>query len=281
MQALRGMKVSELNNIDKKELMRRLLPSEEELKALERSREEKARANPTCFMNWFPTVRKLKIPAPASIVIDFPLWLTKDIINGLGENDQTTEALKGKVEAIRAFGEDHGYPLFLKNSLYSDKFNWANSCFISAEATDAEIIQKICTITYNWMCVGADYSLYLVVREFIHTKPAFHAFNDMPITEEYRIFARDGKVEGWQPYWPENAIREPSVDGWKTLLKEISTPSKNELSTLCALAENVTRNLGGYWSVDFLKDQNGEFYLIDMAVGERSYKCPEGYRSIP
>jgi hypothetical protein len=44
------------------------------------------------------------------------------------------------------------------------------------------------------------------------------------------------------------------------------------LSVMKKYAESIGKEIGGYWSVDFLIDANGDPYLIDMALGNMSYK---------
>lgn len=252
-----------------------LKPSEADFTRMREKALARARSNRTCFTHWFPVVESLSLRAPRSLVIDFPPGLTAAIADG----DASVKAqLQDIAQQIRAFGEETGYPLFLKNSLSAVKHEWKDTCFI--ESADVDIAGHIENLTYSWMVLSGDDALYLVVREMIPTAPAFHAFDGrMPIAAEFRLFATDGKLNGWQPYWPAHAIQRPSAPDWQKRLKAISIPTTAELAEMQTAAEAVTRRLGGYWSVDFLKDRCGNLWLIDMAEGEKSFRCEVGYRS--
>jgi len=165
----------------------------------------------------------------------------------------------------------------LKNSLCSAKHYWKDTCFI---ASPQDLEKHISEITYFWACNGNEHALSLVAREMIATAPIFHAFaGEMPVTKEFRVFATDGKLDGWQPYWPEYAIKDPSIEDWKERLAEISTPSPSDLEEMQQLSEKITKKLGGFWSVDFLADKNGKLWLIDMAEGKKSFRCEVGFQA--
>lgn len=253
------------------------VPSPEELESIRQRKIEAAKANPNCFTHWFPVVARLGIPHPKSRVIDFPEQLTAMLVNG---DEAAGERLDDIVRSIRAFGDEVGYPLFLKSGLFSGKHEWVNTCFVAEDATDEQIKKQIVWLTHLSMMFGVELSLCLVVRSFIHTEPAFHAFEGTPITPEFRLFATDGKLNGWQPYWPEHSIQKPDTQDWAERLRAISTPGPGELEKMQAWAESVTREIGGFWSVDFLRARDGSLYLIDMAEGNKSYKCEDGYQAV-
>lgn len=254
------------------------LPTPEEMQAMHERRVEAAKINPTCFTHWFPTVERLGIPHPRSRVIDFPDELTCLVLDE--RHDEAAADMARVIAAIRAFGEEVGYPLFVKNSLFSGKHEWPNTCYIAGDASDEQIWRQIVWLTNLWGMLGADLALHLVVREFIRTEPVFHAFSGMPVTAEFRLFATDGELNGWQPYWPEGAIQEADVADWAERLKTIAIPGQDEMQQMRAWAEAITRELGGYWSVDFLRGSDGKLYLIDMAEGRKSYKCEAGYQPV-
>lgn len=124
----------------------------------------------------------------------------------------------------------------------------------------------------------------VIASLLVKTKPLFTAFiGDMPITQEFRLFTKDGKVEGWQPYWPLKAFegQRVSIDNVKDALESISTPSQDLLDQMIEYANRVSGKLDGDWSVDFLIDKNGRPVLIDMAEAHKSFKCDAGYVELP
>jgi hypothetical protein len=98
----------------------------------------------------------------------------------------------------------------------------------------------------------------------------------MPVSHEWRFFARDGEVKCWHPYWFEDALEEvhhkpPLPEDWKKQLAEMySEPPPDKLKEY---AETATKALTGYWSIDFL-ESGRTWYLTDMAIGEASYHYP-------
>lgn len=100
----------------------------------------------------------------------------------------------------------------------------------------------------------------------------FTAFRGLPIGMERRYFVKDGQVLCHHPYWPEDAIRNPSVDNWQDILKDLNTEGEEEIKLLTSYAEKISRAIEGYWSVDFCKDKsNSWWWLIDMAEAKESW----------
>lgn len=259
-------------------MIRKSMPSPEKMERMRQQRIQEARQNPTCFTYWFPIVEQLGINHPRSLVLDFPDDLTGQIYNG--EIEAADPRLNTLVREIRAFGKTVGYPLFMKNSLCSAKHAWRRTCFVDEGATDEQIKEQITHLTHYWGMASWEKALYLVVREFIPTAPVFHAFEGMPVTAEYRIFADDGKANGWQPYWPSAAIESPSVSDWEARLATIREPSSEDLDRMQAWASDVSSALGGAWSIDFLRGRDGQLWLIDIAEAAKSYWNKEEYREL-
>jgi hypothetical protein len=70
----------------------------------------------------------------------------------------------------------------------------------------------------------------LVVREMIPTTPVFTAFaGQMPVTQEFRVFADSGKILGYQPYWPKDSIQEPSREDWEAALESLTSSPPSSL----------------------------------------------------
>jgi hypothetical protein len=118
------------------------------------------------------------------------------------------------------------------------------------------------------------------VREFIYLSYRFRAFGGLPIGCERRYFIRDGEVICHHPYWVKEAIKfyQQSKNWenlpWQMWLKELNTESEIEVRILTNIAEMVGSVLPGSWSVDFAKDREGKWWLIDMALAEQSWHPP-------
>lgn len=251
------------------------LPTKEELEASARESYLLAAKNPNQFRNWYSAVLNSGVKTPRTKTFPFGYEsnraILKESLEAL-EECQEIQELGKKVNAVfDEFGVD---VLFIKTGLYSGKHGWKDTCCLKR---GDDVVLHIAQIAYDWAMKGSCESDELVVREMIPVEPAFHAFHgEMPVTEEYRLFANAGKVYAYQPYWPEDSIKEPSCEDWKEKLKAISTPSEELLSSMTGIAEMVTKELsksgwGDDWSVDFLINKYGEPVLIDMALANQSY----------
>lgn len=231
------------------------------------------KASPTAFSNWFGAVQKLGIPHPETVVVDCPKQICERLVDSQWLGKSGYAFLQAVKKAVEQVAERTGYPVFIKNSFTSNKHDWKDSCSLDS-ADLREIYRKIQNMSF-YLCMGSPhpYAPQIVVREMISTDAIFAAFNEMPITQEFRFFARDGITERYQPYWPVEAFigHEPNVDGWKEKLAAFKQIEPEVLNLLAKQAANVSAELGGFWSVDFLKDKNGKWWLIDMAEGEKSY----------
>lgn len=249
------------------------VPSDEEIEKRAEARFQDAKYNPNQFSNWFHVIEKLKIKTPKTICIPLSRQVQDLVLKEDFEAVQGNKEFLELAEQVRScFKELNTDKLFIKTSLFSSKHGWKNTCAINL---DSDILNHIANIFYDWFMHSADYALELIVREFIPTKAAFFAFNDMPVTEEYRFFSVDGSTYAYQPYWVASSIRDPDAEDWESKLKAISNPNQETLDLLSELASQVTKELTGDWSVDFLRDENGEFWLIDMAITSQSYQSPD------
>ena len=51
--------------------------------------------------------------------------------------------------------------------------------------------------------------------------------------------------------------------------------NKDDWTHLTELAERVSKEFEGAWSLDFAMDKSGVWWAIDMAPAERSYHWPD------
>ncbi|AXH60081.1 ATP-grasp domain-containing protein [Pseudomonas amygdali] len=231
---------------------------------------EDAKSNKNAFASWFHAVEGSGVNYPATLSYPLSINLQTSMMGEPIEEDPSPE-VDALVAAIQKFGNEHGFPLFIKTSFTSNKHDWAETCHLANGNRDTVMRQVYNLWEFQAMCSPHLFTPELIVRKMIEVEPVFEAFMGMPVTEEFRLFARDGKLEAYQPYWPVSAIRNPSVEDWEARLATIKTPKKEDLQYMTKHAEAISKNLGGYWSVDFLRGKDGKLWLIDMAEGDRSY----------
>jgi hypothetical protein len=235
------------------------------LEDLMRAHLEASNAYPTCLSHWYPVVSnipEIKTPETAYFPIHFD-----DQLQALDR--KLTPALLSTIEQIKVKAKEFGYPVFIKNSVFSGKHSWKYTCFVEKEEDIQDHFLAITDFAYT---VGCDESLFWVVRKYLKPDALIHTDCDMPVTFERRYFIEDGKVVFHHPYWPESSLenQSPTPANWRDLLKITNEESDEEITLLKSLTEKVANVLPGNWSVDWLK-VGTKWYLIDMAEKHKSY----------
>lgn len=217
---------------------------------------------------WFPPLERAGLPVPKTRIVTTDVSLI-DVLDGV-EPDGIGEFI---IELSRA-ADEIGFPCFLRTAYGSGKHDWVDTCYVAERGC---LLRHICALVEwsNLVDICGLPTDTWVVRELIETVPLFHAFSGFPVTREFRLFVRDSEGEGIYPYWPADALvpGKPDNPDWRTLLAEVSTYKLDEASELLSLALRAVDAVGGgYWSVDFLQDKAGKWWLTDMADGDRSYR---------
>lgn len=242
-----------------------ILPTKEEMRLSSIKLYFASRKNKTQFCYWYDKIKSslLEINMPETIVIisdPNDRWQTLDNIRN--------EQFHKTISRIKEAASKVGYPCFMKDSMYSGKHEWIDTCYIP----NSECIENnLCNLIYSAAMVNCDIATHIVVRKYIKTIPAFYAFNKMPITCERRYFVKDGQIYFHHPYWPPFSIENPSCENWELLLSELNFESQEEIKYLSELTIRIGNLLGDGWSVDWLKDEYGKWWLIDMAEDYKSF----------
>lgn len=217
-----------------------------------------------CLSYWFPLIEAAGLPVPKTIILPAPesigAW-------AYGEG-QPPEAF---FDSIARAGKEIGWPVFIRSGQTSAKHSWKDSCFLPDSQSIPSHVRSICE--YSELCClsGIPYDVF-AVRQFLKAAPRFHAFNEMPITREFRFFVRDGVIEHVQPYWPPEAIDGNTEDAeWASKLAEMNKITPEEMETLSRLSLKANAVVPGFWSIDWLETEDG-WFLTDMALGEESFR---------
>lgn len=242
-----------------------------------------ATTNPNSMLVWWPKIKDLGIPVPRTEFVPISRaeameWTVDDV--------NPPESVMNSVREVEKVADSFGYPVFMRTDVSSGKHDWQNTCFIPSRDKIQGNLRNLCGQHELWELLGVNYQA-VAIREFLKLQTSFTAFSGhMPINREFRFFVRDGKVECFHFYWPDEAFnqhwaRQADDPDWQPKLRLLSTLSYDELVLLSSYAEEAGRAVGGYWSVDFAAANDGKepWYLIDMALGVNSYHwpgCPHG-----
>lgn len=195
---------------------------------------------------WWPKVKDLDVPLPKTY-----------IVSADGDRD-------GKLTHA---ANTLGYPLFLRTDYTSLKHSWKNSALVQSA-------QELWTHAQYLKLDSAFQDLPLnafVLRELLPLEVGFKAYSDMPVHKERRFFIKAHNVQCEHPYWPEEAFAGQTIESCREKLAALNNLSDADLNQLELSAAKVADAIEGYWSVDFAKSTDGQWYLLDMAMGEDSY----------
>lgn len=225
--------------------------------------EERERLNSLLY--WYPKIQGV-VPTPKTV------WVAADAGALLHMLDHKPLS-KDFVRQLGEKAEEIGYPLFMRTANVSGKFEWKDTCYVTSKDKLLQNLYHL--VEFNFCLMPAPDIDAIIFREFLDLDSRFTAFSGhMPVARERRYFIRDGKVVCRHNYWPIDAIVNPSVEDWQPLLQELNTELLGEVGLLTRYCELVGKKLNGFWSVDFCMTRKGDWYLTDMAVGERSYHEP-------
>jgi len=185
-------------------------------------------------------------------------------------------------------------PFFMRAGTTSAKKKFYKSCIVK---TFKDFIKSITDHLEIFEMAGWGHSDNIFcARELLPIKKfGINAMDKLPLTTEIRIFATPEKITGQFDYWEKDACLEnakmdlkymhprPSsteeynkrMQDYKIKLDKVYPIAYNiDLVDLCYLTEKaiqIASKLNGHYSIDFLKDKHGKWWLIDLAPAEKSY----------
>lgn len=217
-----------------------------------------------CISHWFPIIQAAGIHVPETIIVRAEEELTPW---AYGEPPACVNSF---AQQVMEAADTIGYPCFLRSGQTSAKHSWRETCFL---ADRNEVGPQMYRIAEFAAMVDLPTTCF-AIRKLIPTSPVFTAFHGhMPITREFRFFVLDGETIHWQPYWPPAAVEEgrPSSTRWREQIEVMNRFEGGEYVSLSTQSERIGKQIGGYWSIDWLQSSDGDWFCTDMAVGDASY----------
>lgn len=220
---------------------------------------------------WLPKLCNTNVPVPYTKAIDcFEETIDEGTIHELTVNVPKVERVR---EAVLEVG---GPSAFIRTSQASDKHQLQSASkidYLNETHIQGTIYSLGSSMKTKW---GVPEPECYYVREWLNLEHNFTAFDNLPIAQEVRFFIDEGEIDHHGFYWPEDAIRKPDKDNWKTLLEDTKKEALESTEHLENLLESICEEFSeGYWSVDFAKTENDGWYCIDMARGELSWDPAE------
>jgi hypothetical protein len=237
---------------------------------------DKDRANLNNFSYWFPKIKDCGMLVPESHFFIMPFNVYEKSIEGICDGHASNELQEWITQNALPKMPKHK-PVFIKNGVFSNKFNFDN-CL----ATKDTLTDNYLSIQNGAMCLEAGGYTELVLRRQINNNKWQTAtiYNGMPLRIEIRTFYDFDKRDTLYSvnYWdyeyiaPHLGARTDKII-FDHVRHEIEEGfRKHRMRVEAKVFEHMAnvQGLEGIWSIDALIDENGEYWLIDMALGATS-----------
>lgn len=249
---------------------------------------------------WLPRVQQvdcfaLKIPKTSIATVPIDIM---ELFFMEKKGMTTTEIMEVVYKWVRdkfypqAFEKLGGGIWFIKNGAFSNKYTFKNCRVLSSDLM--ELTSQIIDINYASLCMETGGNAEMVAREFIH--PPKHIpciYSGMPLRCEVRVFYDfdSHRCLYAANYWDyDYCAKQICMDPTDKIVYEHEYPRiKERFEKIAPLVMDLLNEklatintMHGIWSVDIMENNEFEFYLIDMAVGNRSaYWDPKKIGGVP
>ena len=233
------------------------------------------------FSHWFPKVENCGIAVPKSVVIQVPHNLHEHLY--MDHPDEDIDAVrawvKSSVDPVLEASGLKGHMLFIKNGSFSYKYDACAGCL---PPPSPDIAMNIINIMYYDAMFDVGGCSELVIRERIthNSKVTPTIYNGLPFRTEFRVFYDfdTREVIFCANYWDydycyshlHDRTDRIVFDAMREEMQKSYESHKQEAVDLVKTSMRNVDGLTGPWSVDLMLTERGEFYLIDMALAERS-----------
>jgi hypothetical protein len=230
--------------------------------------------NPNSALYW--------MGAADAVADQYPVRTPDTAVVSIDDFTDLFAVLDGEVPAtfptddLETAADQIGYPVFVRTDLSSAKHDGVDA----VRADDAEDLQRIAAGLVADAAKKFMHPAAFLVREWIDVDSRFEAFDGLPIGVEFRVFATPDEHLCTHYYRPEDSIRDASLPErlWTDLRDELTYARKapwfGAAARMAAFEADFRHGIDESeraWSVDFARDENGEWYLIDMALAEDSW----------
>lgn len=218
--------------------------------------------------SWFPRLADSGVPVPRTEIVRTGVDLTQ-LLDGV-----MPEGYGGFLTDLESAARRIGPPpYFLRTGHMSGKHGWRRTCYVEDVADLPAHIAALVELSELADILGLPTGTW-AVRELLPLRASFAAFDGMPVARELRAFFRDGRPLCLHPYWPEDAVRGPTVPDWRERLAALNAMESGEAVECMELVRVVAARFEGAWSVDFAQHEDGRWFAVDMAGMDRSFHWP-------
>ncbi|MCI4668829.1 MAG: ATP-grasp domain-containing protein [Bacteroidia bacterium] len=137
--------------------------------------------------------------------------------------------------------------IVIKDYVKSQKHYWEEACFIPNASDDTQVeivVRRFLELQ------GRDLNKGLVFREFVELeKLTHHSKSGMPLTKEFRVFVKHGKVMSIFKYWDEGDYEHvvPVMEGFEEVIPRIKSH---------------------FFTMDIAKKKDGGWIIVELGDGQ-------------
>ena len=231
--------------------------------------------NPNSAAYWYSATehvaKEYPVNVPGTKIVPFEFMNALSFLDG--EKPAPNEFPYGELDTAAC---ELGWPMFIRSDLSSAKHDGIRA----VQARDADEVEQVAASIVRDAAMKSMHPGAFVLREWIDIDSRFQAFDGLPIGTEFRVFATPDEHLCTHYYWPEDSIKQANEPEtvWKRQrdeLEQVRRPYWMESAARAAAFEadfqHGVDDPSRAWSVDFARDEDGEWWLIDMALAEESW----------
>jgi hypothetical protein len=145
---------------------------------------------------------------------------------------------------IEVFGAN---PIIIKDYVKSQKHYWHEACFIP-NAADKEQVNRVVRKFIELQ--DSDLNEGIVFRAFVDLEELTnHSASGMPLTKEFRVFIKYGKIMSVFKYWDEGDYQNvlPLIETFEAIIPKINS---------------------NFFTMDIAKQKNGDWIIVELGDGQ-------------
>lgn len=230
---------------------------------------------------WFPKIEKCKINVPKTVILPVPMDIMLCFF--MERKTDMDTVYRWVQETVIPFLKEKDMQglLFMKNGAFSNKFDFKD-CIVASDNA-LMLANSIININYTSLMFDTSGNAELVFRERISTdySKTPTIYNGMPLRNEYRIFYDFNNhkalyiVNYWDIDYCNASICRNATDKivYEHVYPDLFDHYCKNKDCVFGHVSNILKDvhgLEGIWSVDVLEDEQGNFWLIDMAIAQQS-----------
>lgn len=231
---------------------------------------------------WWPRILHTKVPKPMTELVPIPYLDASNAMMAIdrGRFDEAVQVMFPHMERCVSFlMAQSPQAMFMRSFFHSAKHEVPSTKIERI----AQIAPHLVILLEETMMKDIPFE-GLALREFMYLDSPFTVFNGMPLAKERRVIIEANSKNlscRVYPYWPLRAISSYSghtqelPPDWQHRLAKLNAITGMERDILSQYAMILYKELmfdHPNWTFDFVQTKSGQWYFIDAAALEQSWR---------